>query len=97
MRFQDESEREAARLYAEGLQLIREGDQTLTDAFKASQYDDETLLALLLLQRQAIAKQREGLALIDIATEMRCAAIRNRQGREQLQPQQAIAASSYDR
>ncbi len=89
MRFYDESDQEAARLYAAGLELIREGDQTLTDAFKAPQHDDGTLLELLLLQRAAIAKQREGLALIDIATEMRCAAIRNRQSREQ---QRAVAA-----
>lgn len=91
MSFYDESDREAARLYASGLELVREGDRMLTDAFKAPQHDDTTLLELLLLQREAIAKQREGLSLIDIATEMRCAAIRNRQGERQ-QQQRAVPA-----
>jgi hypothetical protein len=62
----------------EGLRLIKEGDNKLREAFKAPRSDEESILELLLLQRQAIAKQREGLALLDTATAMRYEAIKNR-------------------
>lgn len=78
MKSHQEYEEEAARIYAQGLQLIKEGDRALADAFAAQQKSAEALEPLL-LQRQAIACQREGLALIDAATAMRCEAVRMRQ------------------
>jgi hypothetical protein len=80
-------EEEAARIYAQGLLLIQEGDSKLTEAFRSPQKDEECLLELLLLQREAIAKQLQGLTLIDAATEMRYEALKNRQ--------HSIAASTH--
>jgi hypothetical protein len=86
----DEYDDEAARIYAQGLQLIKEGDLKLTEAFRSPQKEEDCLLELLLLQREAIAKQLQGLMLIDAATEMRCEALKNHQ------PSQAASAHPKD-
>jgi hypothetical protein len=70
---------EAARLYAAGLLLIKEGDRRLMEAFQVPQQDGACVLESLLLQREAIARQREGLELIDAATAMRCESLKKRQ------------------